>query len=113
MVANAGIVKLGPLLDSTLFSYCLNLVRGLVLLTLPRVVPSSDLDKHYAVNIKGMFHSYRAAARVMVPAGYGRIIGACSTAAKLSMWSPVSVGLSALILLKMISTSGMGGLLHE
>ncbi|KAF8597896.1 NAD(P)-binding protein [Ceratobasidium sp. AG-I] len=62
MVANAGIAKLGYLLD----------------------IPGEDVDKHLAVNVKGMFYSYRAAARVMVPAGYGRIIGACGTAAKLT-----------------------------
>lgn len=41
---------------------------------------------HYDVNVKGVFHSYRAAARVMIPSGYGRIIGACSTAAKPSKY---------------------------
>lgn len=88
MVANAGIVKLGSLLDRASLACYLCLVKNTVLLTLIRIVPSSELDKHYAVNVKGLFHSYRAAARVMVPAGYGRIIGACSTAAKFGMYLP-------------------------
>ncbi|KAF8597906.1 putative short chain dehydrogenase [Ceratobasidium sp. AG-I] len=62
MVANAGIAKTGPLAD----------------------ISTEDIDKHLAVNVKGVFYSYRAAARVMIPAGYGRIIGACSTAAKIT-----------------------------
>lgn len=48
------------------------------------LVPGEDVDKHLSVNVKGVFYSYRAAARAMIPSGYGRIIGACSTAAKLS-----------------------------
>ncbi|KAF8597898.1 NAD(P)-binding protein [Ceratobasidium sp. AG-I] len=60
MVANAGVGKLGLLTD----------------------IPGEDLDFHYNINVKGVFYCYRAAARVMTPAGYGRIIGACSIAGK-------------------------------
>ncbi|KAJ1304266.1 hypothetical protein OPQ81_005426 [Rhizoctonia solani] len=61
MVANAGIAKLAPLLDLT----------------------TEIIDSTHAVNVKGVFYCYRAAARAMIPSGGGRIIGACSVAGKL------------------------------
>ncbi|CAE6460029.1 unnamed protein product [Rhizoctonia solani] len=61
MVANAGIAKLAPLLDLT----------------------TEMIDSTHDVNVKGVFYCYRAAARVMIPSGGGRIIGACSVAGKL------------------------------
>ncbi|CAE6345849.1 unnamed protein product [Rhizoctonia solani] len=61
MVANAGIAKLGSLLDLT----------------------TDIIDSTHAVNVKGVFYCYRAAARAMIPSGGGRIIGACSVAGKL------------------------------
>ncbi|QRV93974.1 Enoyl-(Acyl carrier protein) reductase [Ceratobasidium sp. AG-Ba] len=61
MVANAGIFRAGLLLD----------------------VPDEDFDQIHAVNVKGLFYSYRAAARAMIARGTGgRIIGACSRAGK-------------------------------
>jgi len=39
-------------------------------------------DELYAVNVKGVLYSYRAAARAMIPRGGGRIIGACSASGK-------------------------------
>lgn len=60
MVANAGIVKLAPLLDLT----------------------ADTIDLTHAVNVKGVFYCYRAAARAMIPLGGGRIIGACSVGGK-------------------------------
>lgn len=85
MVANAGIIKLGSLLDGALFASCSNLFKSTASLKLVREVSDEDFDKHYTVNVKGVLYSYRAAARVMVPAGYGRIVGACSVAGKCSM----------------------------
>ncbi|KAH7339295.1 hypothetical protein B0J17DRAFT_612763 [Rhizoctonia solani] len=61
MVANAGIVKLAPLLDLT----------------------TEAIDSTHDVNVKGVFYCYRAAARAMIPSGGGRIIGACSIAGKI------------------------------
>ncbi|CAE6476299.1 unnamed protein product [Rhizoctonia solani] len=61
MVANAGIAKLAPLLELT----------------------TEAIDSTHAVNVKGVFYCYRAAARAMIPSGGGRIIGACSVAGKL------------------------------
>ncbi|CAE6462490.1 unnamed protein product [Rhizoctonia solani] len=61
MVANAGVVKMAPLLDLT----------------------TDTIDSIHAVNVKGVFYCYRAAARAMIPSGGGRIIGACSVAGKL------------------------------
>jgi NAD(P)-dependent dehydrogenase (short-subunit alcohol dehydrogenase family) len=37
-------------------------------------------DRMYAINIKGVLYSYRAAAKAMIPRGGGRIIGASSVA---------------------------------
>ncbi|CAE6536415.1 unnamed protein product [Rhizoctonia solani] len=44
------------------------------------VLETSDelFDRIYAVNVKGVLYSYRAAAKAMIPRGGGRIIGACS-----------------------------------
>ncbi|CUA66940.1 putative pectate lyase E [Rhizoctonia solani] len=44
------------------------------------VLETSDelFDRLYAVNVKGVLYSYRAAAKAMIPRGGGRIIGACS-----------------------------------
>lgn len=61
MVANAGTIKIAPLLDVT----------------------KQDIDFMHSVNVKGVFYSYRAAARAMIPSGGGRIIGACSIAGKI------------------------------
>ncbi|CCO29760.1 (R,R)-butanediol dehydrogenase / diacetyl reductase [Rhizoctonia solani AG-1 IB] len=61
MVANAGIIKSAPLLDTT----------------------TDMIDSIHAVNVKGLFYCYRAAARAMMASGGGRIIGACSVAGKL------------------------------
>ncbi|KAG8729454.1 hypothetical protein FRC11_008732 [Ceratobasidium sp. 423] len=61
MVANAGIGKLATLLDTT----------------------TELIDSIHAVNVKGVFYCYRAAARAMIPSGGGRIIGACSVAGKI------------------------------
>ncbi|KAG9120509.1 hypothetical protein FRC07_003956 [Ceratobasidium sp. 392] len=60
MVANAGIYKGATLLETT----------------------DKILDDVYAVNVKGVLYSYRAAARAMIPRGGGRIVGACSAAGK-------------------------------
>lgn len=58
MVANAGIYGAASLLET-----------------------SDELfDRLYAVNIKGVLYSYRAAAKAMIPRGGGRIIGASSVA---------------------------------
>ncbi|KAF8757010.1 KR domain [Rhizoctonia solani] len=61
MVANAGIARMAPLLEST----------------------TELIDSIHAINVKGVFYCYRAAARAMIPSGGGRIIGACSVAGKL------------------------------
>ncbi|QRW21241.1 Enoyl-(Acyl carrier protein) reductase [Rhizoctonia solani] len=61
MVANAGIARMAPLLEST----------------------TELLESVHAVNVKGVLYCYRAAARAMIPSGGGRIIGACSVAGKL------------------------------
>ncbi|QRV93741.1 Enoyl-(Acyl carrier protein) reductase [Ceratobasidium sp. AG-Ba] len=60
MIANAGIARVSSLLE----------------------LSTQELDKIYNTNVKGLFLSYRAAARAMIPAGGGRIIGACSLAGK-------------------------------
>ncbi|CEL61338.1 Diacetyl reductase [(S)-acetoin forming] OS=Staphylococcus epidermidis (strain ATCC 35984 / RP62A) GN=butA PE=3 SV=1 [Rhizoctonia solani AG-1 IB] len=60
MIANAGIVKIAPLLD----------------------LSTEILDLTHSVNVKGVFYCYRAAARAMIPSGGGRIIGACSVGGK-------------------------------
>ncbi|KAF8608719.1 NAD(P)-binding protein [Ceratobasidium sp. AG-I] len=60
MVANAGIYKDAPLLETS----------------------DEMFDQLYAVNIKGVLYSYRAAARAMIPRGSGRIIGASSVSGK-------------------------------
>lgn len=60
MVANAGIYKDASILETT----------------------DEMFDQLYAVNIKGVLYSYRAAAREMIKRGGGRIIGACSAAGK-------------------------------
>ena len=39
-------------------------------------------DQLYAINIKGVLYSYRAAARAMIERSGGRIIGACSVSGK-------------------------------
>ncbi|CAE6431480.1 unnamed protein product [Rhizoctonia solani] len=58
MVANAGIYGAAPLLETS----------------------DEMFDRMYAINIKGVLYSYRAAAKAMIPRGGGRIIGASSTA---------------------------------
>lgn len=60
MVANAGIYKAAPLLETS----------------------DEMFDQVYAVNVKGVLYSYRAAAKAMIPRGGGRIIGASSAAGK-------------------------------
>jgi meso-butanediol dehydrogenase / (S,S)-butanediol dehydrogenase / diacetyl reductase len=60
MVANAGIAQVAPLLDVT----------------------PGDFDRMTAVNLRGVFLSYTAAARQMIAQGHGgKIIGAASIAA--------------------------------
>ncbi|KAB5590070.1 3-ketoacyl-(acyl-carrier) reductase [Ceratobasidium theobromae] len=63
MVANAGIARIAPLLETT----------------------SELIDSLYAVNAKGAFYCYRAAARAMIPSGGGRIIGAGSVGSKTTL----------------------------
>lgn len=63
MVANAGIVKVVSLLEMT----------------------TQDIDSAHSVNVKGVFYCYRAAARVMMASGGGRIIGACSVGGKITL----------------------------
>ncbi|CAE6523296.1 unnamed protein product [Rhizoctonia solani] len=63
MIANAGIVKLAPLLELT----------------------GETIDLIHDVNVKGLFYCYRAAAKAMISTGGGRIIGACSVAGKLGL----------------------------
>lgn len=47
------------------------------------VAPAEDWDKHFAVNVRGVFLCYKHAGRQMVRQGKGgRIIGASSTAGK-------------------------------
>jgi meso-butanediol dehydrogenase / (S,S)-butanediol dehydrogenase / diacetyl reductase len=59
MVANAGIAQVAPLLDVT----------------------PEDFDRMIAVNLRGVFLSYTAAARQMIAQGHGgKIIGAASIA---------------------------------
>ncbi|QRV93975.1 short chain dehydrogenase [Ceratobasidium sp. AG-Ba] len=60
MVANAGIYKTSPILEMS----------------------DEMFDQVYAVNVKGVFHCYQAAACAMIPRGGGRIIGACSASGK-------------------------------
>jgi len=60
MVANAGIAQVAPLLDIT----------------------PADFDRLMAINLRGVFLSYTAAARQMIAQGHGgKIIGAASIAA--------------------------------
>ena len=60
MVANAGVAQVAPLLDIT----------------------PAEFDKLMAVNLRGVFLSYTAAARQMIEQGHGgKIIGAASIAA--------------------------------
>jgi meso-butanediol dehydrogenase/(S,S)-butanediol dehydrogenase/diacetyl reductase len=60
MVANAGVAVTAPLLETT----------------------EQDWERTFAVNVAGVFHCYRAAARQMVAQGRGgRLIGAGSVAA--------------------------------
>ncbi|KAF8993610.1 NAD-binding protein [Cyathus striatus] len=61
MVANAGICGLTSIVD----------------------MPVEEMDRHYAVNIRGVFLSYQYAAQQMIKQGRGgRIIGASSIAGK-------------------------------
>ncbi|KAF8993621.1 hypothetical protein BDQ17DRAFT_1431596 [Cyathus striatus] len=61
MVANAGICAFNPIVD----------------------MPVEEFDRHYAVNIRGVFLSYKYAAQQMIKQGRGgRIIGASSIAGK-------------------------------
>ncbi|CAE6366258.1 unnamed protein product [Rhizoctonia solani] len=62
MVANAGIYRVASLLD----------------------MDDELFDQVYAVNVKGVLYSYRAAAKEMIPRGGGRIIGACSASGRLA-----------------------------
>jgi meso-butanediol dehydrogenase/(S,S)-butanediol dehydrogenase/diacetyl reductase len=72
LVANAGIAEVGPLLDVTV----------------------EDLERVMAVNVRGVFLCYTAAARQMIAQGDGgKIIGAASIAAHkgFAMLGPYSV----------------------
>ncbi|KAJ1304702.1 hypothetical protein OPQ81_005841 [Rhizoctonia solani] len=62
MVANAGIYRVASLLD----------------------MEDELFDQVYAVNVKGVLYSYRAAAKEMITRGGGRIIGACSASGRLA-----------------------------
>ncbi|CAE6416922.1 unnamed protein product [Rhizoctonia solani] len=62
MVANAGIYRTASLLE----------------------MEDELFDQVYAVNVKGLLYSYRAAAKAMIPRGGGRIIGACSASGRLA-----------------------------
>jgi NAD(P)-dependent dehydrogenase (short-subunit alcohol dehydrogenase family) len=66
LVNNAGIGIAKPLLDYT----------------------EADWDRQLAVNAKGPFFAVQAAARVMVPAGKGKIVNVASTAAFVSSSTP-------------------------
>lgn len=79
MVANAGIARIAPLLESEFDPRFRN--QDLT----DRTLATSELiDSLYAVNAKGAFYCYRAAARAMIPSGGGRIIGAGSVGSKTS-----------------------------
>ncbi|KAH7339738.1 NAD(P)-binding protein [Rhizoctonia solani] len=62
MVANAGIYRAASILE----------------------MEDELFDQIYAVNVKGVLYSYRAAAKEMIPRGGGRIIGACSASGRLA-----------------------------
>jgi NAD(P)-dependent dehydrogenase (short-subunit alcohol dehydrogenase family) len=66
LVNNAGIGIAKPLLDYT----------------------EADWDRQLAVNAKGPFFALQAAARVMIPAGAGKIVNVVSTAAFVSSSTP-------------------------
>jgi NAD(P)-dependent dehydrogenase (short-subunit alcohol dehydrogenase family) len=66
LVNNAGIGIAKPLLDYT----------------------EADWDRQLAVNVKGPFFALQAAARVMIPAGRGKIVNVASTAAFVSSSTP-------------------------
>ncbi|KAF8993638.1 acetoin reductase family protein [Cyathus striatus] len=67
MVANAGIASIGSIVDA----------------------PLEGFDKHYAVNVRGVFLCYKYAALQMIKQGRGgRIIGASSVAGKQGNASP-------------------------
>ena len=66
LVNNAGIGIAKPLLDYT----------------------EAELDRQLAVNAKGPFFALQAAARVMIPAGTGKIVNVASTAAFVSSSTP-------------------------
>jgi NAD(P)-dependent dehydrogenase (short-subunit alcohol dehydrogenase family) len=66
LVNNAGIGIAKPLLDYT----------------------EADWDRQLAVNAKGPFFALQAAARVMIPAGRGKIVNVASTAAFVSSSTP-------------------------
>jgi NAD(P)-dependent dehydrogenase (short-subunit alcohol dehydrogenase family) len=66
LVNNAGIGIAKPLLDYT----------------------EADWDRQLAVNAKGPFFALQAAARVMIPAGRGKIVNVASTAAYVSSSTP-------------------------
>jgi len=77
MVANAGVITVNTLFDSEhsapsqwfLFILCTANVE--------------DLDRVYAVNVRGTFLCYKYAAIQMIAQGRGgRIVGACSGAGK-------------------------------
>ncbi|KAJ8076651.1 hypothetical protein PM082_001074 [Marasmius tenuissimus] len=61
MIANAGIAKMGPIIDTTV----------------------EDWDQIFAVNVRGTFLCYKHAGKQMIAQGRGgRIVGAASVAAK-------------------------------
>ncbi|CAE6338237.1 unnamed protein product [Rhizoctonia solani] len=74
MIANAGIVKIAPLLD----------------------LSTEIIDLTHSINVKGVFYCYRAAARAMIPSGGGRIIGACSVGGKTTQeWAEYGITVNA------------------
>lgn len=81
MVANAGILKTGPIFTSTfLVSYR---VISIVSDSTTRIATAEDLDAVLAVNVRGTFLCYKYAAQKMIAQGTkGRIIGAGSLAGK-------------------------------
>ena len=79
MVANAGIARgFTNIVDSEY-----NMPFAISENNIPRLATVEEWDKHYDVNVKGTFLTYKHATKQMLAQGRGgRIIGACSLVGK-------------------------------
>ena len=88
MIANAGIVRSTPLLESSYLNFPIGVQP---LIPISSIAPVEQWDEVLTVNGRSTFLCYKYAAKQMIAQGHGgKIVGATSLAGKQGHCSPIA-----------------------